>query len=225
MIYEKRLFHVVGLAAAVLWLGACARSQGVVTAPEPAADVVHSLFDGRTLGQWKISNFAGGGEVYVDEGQIIIEQGYDLSGITWQGDVVRMNYEISLEVRRIAGQDFFCGLTFAVNDAPCSLIVGGWGGSLVGLSSLDGFDAANNTTTTFARFENDRWYAIRLRVTPKRIQAWIDDERVIDLDATLYQYGIRREVEPSVPLGIATYQTMAAVRKIEVRELGEGEER
>ncbi len=101
-----------------------------------------SMFDGKTLGQWKPSKFGGQGDVDVDDGQIRMSFGSELTGITWAGPPPKMNYELELEARRIDGNDFFCGLTFPVGDSPCSFIVGGWGGGVIGLSSLDGKDAA-----------------------------------------------------------------------------------
>jgi hypothetical protein len=48
------------------------------------------------------------------------------------------------------------------------------------LSSIDGEDAANNETTKIMGFDKGRWYRIRLRVTPAKIEAWIDTEKVVD---------------------------------------------
>ncbi|HXG47947.1 MAG TPA: family 16 glycoside hydrolase, partial [Methylomirabilota bacterium] len=129
-----------------------------------------SLFDGRTLRGWVVSDYAGTGLVKVEDGALVLEQGV-MTGVTWTNELPRMNYEISLEAMRVQGSDFFCGLTFPVGEDPCSLIVGGWGGGVVGLSSLDGQDAANNDTTKYLSFETKRWYAIRVRVEPHRIQA------------------------------------------------------
>ncbi len=95
-----------------------------------------------------------------------------------------MNYEVALDAMRLMGSDFFCGLTVPVGETFCSLIVGGWGGSLLGISSVEGMDASENETTKFTNFESGRWYRIRLRVTEKRIEGWIDKEKLIDL-ATL----------------------------------------
>jgi hypothetical protein len=130
-----------------------------------------------------------------------------------------MNYELSLEAQRVSGSDFFCGLTFPVGDAPCSFICGGWGGGVVGLSSLDGNDASENETTKYQEFESKRWYKIRVRVTQGKIQAWIDDKQMVDVDTADKKISIRLEVEPSRPLGIATYNTAAALRDIKVREV------
>ena len=174
------------------------------------------LFDGKTLGHWRATDFAGRGEVTVKDGMIVIGMGHDMSGITWDGQVIRMNYEIQLEAMRVDGTDFFCGLTFPVGKDPCSFIVGGWGGSLVGISSLDGFDAANNETTRFMGFKKGQWYRIKVSVTPGKIQAWIDDKKMVDVETEGRRIGIRWEVEKSVPLGIATWQTTGAVRNIYV---------
>lgn len=177
------------------------------------------LLDGRTLAGWKSTPFGGEGQVRVEDGAIIMEMGADLTGVNYTQAFPKSNYEIALEARRIAGDDFFCGLTFPVKDSACSLILGGWGGSTVGLSSLDGFDAAENETTTFRTFERNRWYAVRVRVTDDRITAWIDDEQAVDVDLTGRHVDVRLEVELSKPLGIATWVTTGAARNIRYREI------
>jgi len=174
-----------------------------------------SLFDGKTLGQWKITDFGGQGEVYVKDGSMFLEMGNDLTGVTWAGPVVKMNYEISLEAMRVTGSDFFCGLTFPVDANCCSLILGGWGGSVCGISSLDYYDAANNETTRIIDFEKGRWYKVRLRVTPGKIEAWVDEEKIVDVKIAGRIIDTRIEVELSKPLGIATWQTTGAIRNIQ----------
>jgi len=178
-----------------------------------------SLFDGKTLRHWKITDFGGQGQVYVKQGQIFLEKGNDLTGITWTDPVVPMNYEICLEAMRVEGSDFFCGLTFPVDANCCSLILGGWGGSVCGLSSLDYYDAANNETTRIIDFENGRWYNVRLRVTPGKIEAWLDDEKLVDVVTAGRVIDTRIEVESSKPLGIASWQTNAAIRNIRLQKL------
>jgi len=183
----------------VLVLGACRDSSGPTSPNEPnESDVAGkpgpavrrpaereiSLFDGKTLGQWKITDFGGQGNVYVKDGSIFLEMGNYMTGVTWTGPLIRMNYKISLEAMRVTGSDFFCGLTFPVGDNPCSLILGGWGGEVCGLSNLDYYDAANNETTRIISFETGRWYRVRLRVTPDKIEAWLDDEKIVDVVTT-----------------------------------------
>jgi hypothetical protein len=178
-----------------------------------------SLFDGTNLGLWKITEFGGQGDVSVKDGTIYLGMGNFATGITWTGPLVRMNYEITLETMRVEGTDFFCGLTFPVGEHPCTLILGGWGGTLCGLSNLDYMDASGNETTTFVDFEKGVWYHVRLRVLPNRIQAWLDDEFLVDADTTGRRIGIRSEMNLCQPLGIATWVTTGAVRNIHLTRL------
>ncbi len=217
------IFSVVAFLAACAPKETCCESGATsIKVPKVAEPEWRSLFDGKSFGQWKPSNFGTQGELEIEDGAMILGFGDGCSGVTWSGDATqlpKMDYEIELKARRMEGNDFFCGLTFPVNDDPCSLILGGWGGGLVGLSSLDGHDAANNDTSTWMKFENNKWYTVRLRVRPGNISAWIDGEHVVDADLNGRTVGIRVEVEPSMPLGIATFQTTAGVKDIRVRSL------
>lgn len=182
-----------------------------------------SLFDGKSLGDWKVTDFGTEGKIEVKDGQIIIGAGEDCSGVTWKGKFPKTDFEISLEAKRLDGSDFFCGLTFPVGDDFCSFIVGGWGGSVVGLSSINGDDAAENNTSSSMKFDDNRWYTIRVRVSKNRIACWIDKEQVVNRAIDGDKISIRSEVEASKPLGIATWHTTAAIRNIRWRPLTEAE--
>lgn len=177
-------------------------------------DTCRSLFDGRTLDGWEIPDFGTQGPVYVADSAIILERGDGCTGIRWAGDLPRINYEITLEAMRVQGRDFFCGMTFPVLKDPCTLIVGGWGGRVVGLSSIDGKDASENSTGTMRTFSNERWYRIRLCVTEQAIEAWINEIKVIDFAFNDHKLSIRPEVALSRPFGITSWKTTAALRNI-----------
>jgi len=189
--------------------------------PPPAADnhAWQNLFDGKTLKNWQITKFGGAGQVTVENGAITMDMGNDMTGITYDGKPPRTNYEFALEGMRIEGSDFFCTTTFPVGDDPCTLVVGGWGGGVVGLSNIDGRDASENPTTQYIRFEDKKWYPVRIRVSDVRIECWIDKEQVVDLPRKGHKFGIRPEVELSKPLGISTWQTTGAVRNLRLRHL------
>jgi hypothetical protein len=172
------------------------------------------LFDGQTLDGWEITNFGPQGPVYVSGGNIILGMGDGCTGITWKGDFPSQNYMVTLDAMRKDGNDFFCGMTFPVGKDPCTLIVGGWGGMVVGLSSINSMDASENETMTLKKFENGRWYRITLRVTEQAIEAWIDNEKVVDFTIGDNILSIRPEVELSKPFGIASWRTTAAVKNI-----------
>jgi len=191
--------------------------QAQICQEMPAGEV--SLFDGRNLGQWKITDFGGQGKVYVKDESIMLESGNNLTGVTWAGPVVRMNYEINLDAMRVDGDDFFCGLTFPVGNSCVTFVVGGWGGSVCGISSVDYYDASDNETTTKRYFDNKRWYHVRVRVTDGRIQCWIDDEQYVDLETAGKNLDVRIEVTDSKPLGIASWRTAAAIKNIRLTRL------
>ena len=181
-----------------------------------------ALFDGRSLTGWRETQFAGHGESELRDGMIVLKMGDPFTGINWTNDFPAMNYEIALDAMRVTGSDFFCGLTVPVNDSFCSLIVGGWGGALVGISSLDGMDASENETTKYVTFQQGRWYRIRLRVTQDRIEGWIDQEKLIDVVTAGKRISLRPgEIEESKPFGLACWQTSAALRNIQLRRVSQ----
>ncbi len=177
------------------------------------------LFDGKTLDGWEITNFGPQGPVYVSGNEIILGMGDGCTGITWKKAFPRTGYEVSLDAKRVAGNDFFCGITFPVGKSPCSLIIGGWGGATVGLSSIDGKDASENETTTIRNFEKNTWYHIRLIVTDEFIRSWIDSDKVVDFTIDHKKLSIRPEVELSRPFGIASWNTTAAIRNIHLQRI------
>jgi hypothetical protein len=197
--------------------GQCPIKAVLPTATQTVQPAGISLFDGKTLGQWKPTDYAGAGEPRAENGTLILPFGERLTGVTWTGDMPKMNYEITLQAQRVDGSDFLVGLTFPVADANASLILGGWGGTVCGLSSLDGEDAAHNNTRSFHNFNNGQWYRVRLRVTPIKIEAWVDDEKIVDVVTTGQKLSIRAEMESSKPMGLASFSSTAAYRDIRLK--------
>lgn len=202
-----------------LTLSACRGGQkeqktGIIE--KPAISDSTFIFNGRNLDGWEITNFGPQGPVYVSGDQVILGMGDGCTGITYKKAFPEINYKVTLEAKRVDGIDFFCGMTFPVEKDPCTLIVGGWGGTTVGLSSIDGKDASENETTRLMKFEKDRWYRIGLLVKKNEIKAWIDDSLVVDFKLNGKRLSIRPEVELSKPFGIASWRTTAALRNIKV---------
>jgi hypothetical protein len=209
-----------------LLLWGCAASSPPVSAvpapgesPPPEDPSSRSLFDGRTLGGWDVLSFGGDGVVAVEDGCLALGLGEHLTGVRWTGGLPASPYEITLEAMRVEGGDFFCGLTFPIAGSCASLIVGGWGGGVCGLSSLDGFDASENETTSYRQFESGTWYPVRLRVSGTRIDAWVGGEQIVGIDTAGKRVGTRIEVDPCKPLGFASWRTKAALRNIRWRPL------
>ena len=202
------------------------------TAPaEKAADVKGDagelvLFDGKTLGNWQTTQFGGEGDVFVDEeGNLELGFGAVITGVNWKGGVpATSNYEISLEAMKLDGNDFFLALTFPVKDSHATFVVGGWGGGVVGISSVDDLNASENETMNIEGFEKDVWHKIRVRVTDNKLQAWIGEDQKVDLELEGRKISLLPgDIELSVPIGIAAYQTRARYRNIIWRNLDSAE--
>jgi hypothetical protein len=181
-----------------------------------------ALFDGKDLDDWRVIeqvDFEDHGKVEVRDGQVLLGRGKPASGIAWRGDFPRVNYEVTLQAKRVEGSDFFCGLTFPVGDSYCTLILGGWGGGVTGLSNIDQMAAVENETTDYVEFQQDRWYRVRLRVAEDKLEAWVDDRQIVDVLTKDRKFSIWWEQEPARPFGIASWNTAAALRDIQLRPL------
>ena len=187
-------------------------------APAPAGEM--GLFDGKTLGFWKPTEYGGEGPVKVEDGCIRIESGATLSGVHWTGEVpARTNYELLLEAQKVDGNDFFCGIIFPVGKDACSFVAGGWGGGVTGLSSVDHMNASENETSSDQNYKKGQWYKFRLRVTPEKIEVWLDGKQLINLELANRQISVHPAVEAGLPMGLATYQTSSLFRNIRLRKL------
>ena len=197
-------------------------ATGIVAADEAAkqkADEQVLLFDGKSLDGWRVIDtfdFKEHGKVEVKDKTIILNRGQPATGISWKGELPRSNYEFRCEAKRVEGNDFFCGLTFPVKKEYCTLILGGWGGQVVGLSNIDGFSAIENATTQVVDFETNRWYRIRLVVLDERITVHLDDKKIIDVETANHKFSIWWEQEPVTPLGIVTWYTTGTLRKLQL---------
>jgi 3-keto-disaccharide hydrolase len=216
----SRRINLMSKAKFILLMCFCALALPNFASAQAAATEWKPLFDGKTLSNWKSTKFSGEGPVKVENGQIVLEAGTTLTGITWAGaELPTTNYEIALQAMRVEGRDFFAGITFPVADSFCSLILGGWGGTVIGLSSINTEDASQNETSQSMEFEMGRWYNVRIRVTPAKIEVWLDERQIISQDLKGNRITIRMEMEPSTPLGIATWKTKGALRDIRLRRL------
>ncbi len=247
-VMKKTFFILAGCGCLAVLLSGCASERykpstvypsrpSISPPPEPATDEAglltraaaqpsaplagndwQPLFDGKTLNGWQVTKFDGAGKVEIRDGLIFLPGGDPFTGVNYTNNPPKVNYEIVLDAMRVGGSDFFCGLSFPVRDSFCSFVVGGWGGSVVGLSNVDSMDASENETTQFIDFVNGRWYRIRLRVTEQKIEAWIEQKKVVNLTYTGRKISQRfGEIEMSRPLGLSSWMTGAAVREIKIR--------
>lgn len=180
--------------------------------------------DWRVLADWQ--NLDGWTEIYGNqglvaarEGQLWLEMGTPLAGLRYDGELPSSGYELQLRAARSAGSDFFLGLSFPVGEGACTLILGGWGGALVGLSCIDGRDASQNETRSWHNFERDRDYELRLRVDEQEIVFWVDGEHWFTVARGQHIFSLRAEVQASAPLGLSSYATRARLGPLRMRLL------
>jgi len=201
----------------------CFFALGVLQAGSPGEVI---LFDGKSLDDWQAVDAGGSGTVEIKDDQMVLGTGESITGVVYKkADKLPVtNYEITLEAMRVDGSDFFCGLTFPVGGLKtcATLVCGGWGGSVTGISSIDGADASENSTGHYRKWENKKWHRIRVRVTPDALTVWANDEKIIDADIKGRKVSLRPgPIEEYAPLSLTTYQTTAAIRNVKLTPLAE----
>jgi hypothetical protein len=209
--------------ASLAFLAGCAGAPASTSAT-PAEDSVAAprelLFDGTSLARWKPTEFGGAGELVLESGALILELGNPLTGITWSGGALpREGYALEVRATKLAGHDFFCGLTFPIGEECASLILGGWGGTTCGLSCIDGRDASENETTCYRRFEAGREVRLRVEVSASEVRALLDGEPLCSVARAGKRFAVRGEVVASQPLGYCAFATRTALHALELQPL------
>ena len=179
------------------------------------------LFDGKTLSGWEIVRYGGEGEPYVRNGVIVLPMAVSglMTGICWVGDPLPTNnYIIYYEARRREGHDIFAALSFPYGDTFASLIFGGWGGIVNGLSSINGYDASENETTRHFILADNEWYQVQLRVTTDTIRAIVGAEQVIDMVTTGKDIHLRPGLS-NTGLTLWSYLTTGEIRNLRIKKL------
>jgi len=181
----------------------------LTAAAEPLA-----LFNGKDLSGWKIADMTDRGNVKAySNGVVECGIGNPMTGIAYTNAPPAMNYELSLEAMRVEGSDFFAALTIPIGKSFCTVIIGGWGGGLCGISSFDYADASENQWCENISFENNRWYTLRVRVTPGVLQIFLNRDlytaRIEYDDSSRFSLRPGSDIDKTKPLGLATYQTRA----------------
>jgi hypothetical protein len=60
-----------------------------------------------------------------------------------------------------------------------------------------------------------------VRVTKDKIEAWLDDKQMADVETQGRRISIRPEVELSRPLGVSSFATTAALRDLKIKRVAE----
>ncbi|MBK8093937.1 MAG: hypothetical protein IPK32_18695 [Verrucomicrobiaceae bacterium] len=191
---------------------------------KPAAKRQWRLFDAPHAAAWKSAGVVGEGKSALVDGELTLSTGEPMTCMRMEAFQApafpTQRYRIEFETMRTEGADFFGSLTFPVRGRDhLTLILGGWGGSLVGLSSIDGEDASNNSTRGNLDFVNGRWYRVKIELRDEEVQVWIDGRLYVNTNLRGREASLRPgDIESCRPLGFATYLSACRVRGLVVED-------
>jgi hypothetical protein len=175
---------------------------------------------------WQQAGIPDEGAIQVVQGELILAAGQPMTGAkfsAWQApEFPGTHYVIRYEAMRVEGEDFFGTLTFPVGShaSHASFVLGGWGGTVTGISSIDFSDANENQTRAETAFENNRWYRVRLEVRPDDLRVWVDERPMVNVSIKGRKVGLRSGfIDHCRPLGFATYGSKARIRNVILERL------
>ena len=220
---------VVVNAFVIIFAISCgSRSQNqreqTMTEEEPFEQIVpegwQALFDGNSLDNWEVTQYDDR-KPFVKNGVMTIPMSINvlMTSVCWNGEPLpENNYAIYYEARRVEGNDIFGAISFPYGDTSATLIVGGWGGLVCGISCIAGYDASENETTKYINFKDGQWYPIYLRVTTDSIRATIDNVPVFDLATAGKRIHLRGGMYAPA-LTLSTYLTTGEIRNLRIKKL------
>lgn len=221
------MLRFLGLLCSVpLLLTSCGR-QAQPDSPATSAPSAWHLLEGQAAEQWQPAEIPDEGQVEVKNGELNLHAGLPMTGAKWLGwdaTLPQTNYVIAYEAQREEGEDIFGMVTFPVGShhSHATFVLGGWGGTVTGISSINFKDANENQTRAEQRFENGRWYRVRVEVRPEDLRAWVDDRLVVNATIQGKTISLRPGfIDQCLPFGFATYATTGKVRKVRVQSLVE----
>lgn len=195
-----------------------------------------TLFDGKSLEGWLPLELGGSGQVEFEKGFVPAEskadpvniirigQGDMLSGMAWTNGPIRMNYEIEFEAMRLEGYDFFSSVSFPVKDSYVTFVPGGWSGNVTGISSVNKLDASENETAKRYSYKDNTWYHFKIKVSEKKIEAWVNDEKVVNLLTMDKELSLRSGSPAEINkygLVFTTFRSTGAIKEIKMRKFKE----
>lgn len=186
-----------------------------------------SLFDGKTLAGWEIVRYGGEGEPYVKNGSLVLPRAVNglMTGVCWVGDSLpNSDYIIYYEAKRVEGYDIFAGLSFPCGDSYASLIIGGWGGIVNGLSCINGYDASENETTQHFSVRDNEWLPIELYVTTERIRAVLKNDVLFDVSTKGKNIHLRGGLLDT-GFTLWTYLTTGEIKNLRIKKLKNQDEK
>jgi hypothetical protein len=197
--------------------------------PEKAAPSViqeWSLLDDALHSSWQKAGIPEEGSMQLTGQVLTLPAGLPMTGCrfpAWQSlGLPETDYAIEYEAMRAEGEDIFGMCTFPVSShsSHATFVIGGWGGGLTGISSIDFKDASENSTRAEQKFANGVWHHVRIEVRPEDIRAWVNRRPVVNVSIKGRQVGLRPGyIDHCLPFGFATWNTQGRIRGVKVGRL------
>ena len=131
------------------------------------------------------------------------------------GDTSWQNYEISLEAKKIGGNEGFLIMFRANGNNYYWLNLGGWGNTKHAIEKSTGGSRGIVGTEVTGSITTDQWYNIRIRCEDGRYQVWLDSSLIIDYtDSSPHLSG---------QVGVGTWATQARFRNIQVTRISDSQ--
>ena len=71
----------------------------------------------------------------------------------------------------------------------------------------------------YEKLDRNKWYNIRVRVADGKVECWLDDKQMVDVDLKGKRISTRIEVDANRPLGCCCYNVESALKDIKLRRL------
>lgn len=206
---------------AIFFITSCGPTPEPVTVP-----MEWTLTDASQGPGWQQSGIPDEGRISVKDGELSLSPGQPMTGAKFApwtaAGLPETNYRISYEAMRVEGRDIFGMCTFPVgsHQSHATFVIGGWGGTVTGISSIDFLDASENQTRVEQVFESNRWYRVRIEVRPEDLRVWINDRPVVNASIKGKKITLRQgDIDHCLPFGFATWNTAGKIRKVLIQRL------
>lgn len=184
-----------------------------------------ALLEGDAVKLWQPAGIPDEAPMSIHAGVLTLPAGQPMTGAKWTGWTEQLpgtGYAIEYEAMRVEGEDIFGMVTFPVgsHQSHATFVLGGWGGTVTGISSIDFKDANENQTRAEQRFENGRWYKVRIEVRPEDLRAWVEGRLVVNATIKGKKVGLRPGfIDHCLPFGFASYGTTGKIRAVVLEPL------
>jgi len=189
-------------------------------APAPKLDPATGwtdLFDGKSLTGWRVADTPGHGEVAVQDGILLLAEGTGNTGIAWDGEFPKDDYEVEVAMTRRTGVESM-DITLPVGGHFPRVMAGGSHNTVLGFVA----GSRKKGKEVDRAFANGQWYVLRVRVARGGVRVWVDGELALDCSTDGGTGDGGANFAPLRPFGLSSYKAASSIRSVRMRRVGDG---